>query len=435
MNTRITATHARQILDCRGYPTVQVDVWAGEHHGRADVPAGRSTGSGEALELRDRDASAYRGFGVLRAVANVNETIGPRIAGHAVSDQQGLDRLLREIDGTPGKSNLGANAIIGVSLAAARCAAAAAGLPLYRSLRFDACVLPVPMINLINGGKLTSNDLDFQEFIMMPVGARSFSEAMRMASETHMALQEIVVSRYGKLSGNTGDEGGFATPITDVREALQVLHDGVAAAGFVGDVVYALDCAATHLWDAERRVYTVGGRQYTTEGMIDLYKELVRDFGVVSIEDPLTEDDWDGWVEVTRELGGAGVQIIGDDLFVTDPERVREGVTRGAANALLWKVNQIGTLSEAFEAAEVAFRAGFGVCVSERSGETEDPLIADLTVALNCGQIKTGSPVRGERTSKYNRLLEIEEELGASAVYPGRHFRRPVLRGAEAQRG
>jgi len=435
MNTRITATHARQILDCRGYPTVQVDVWAGEHHGRADVPAGRSTGSGEALELRDRDASAYRGFGVLRAVANVNETIGPRIAGHAVSDQQGLDRLLREIDGTPGKSNLGANAIIGVSLAAARCAAAVAGLPLFRSLRFDACVLPVPMINLINGGKLTSNDLDFQEFIMMPVGARSFSEAMRMASETHMALQEIVVSRYGKLSGNTGDEGGFATPITDVREALQVLHDGVAAAGFVGDVVYALDCAATHLWDAERRVYTVGGRQYTTEGMIDLYKELVRDFGVVSIEDPLTEDDWDGWVEVTRELGGAGVQIIGDDLFVTDPERVREGVTRGAANALLWKVNQIGTLSEAFEAAEVAFRAGFGVCVSERSGETEDPLIADLTVALNCGQIKTGSPVRGERTSKYNRLLEIEEELGASAVYPGRHFRRPVLRGAEAQRG
>jgi len=435
MTRTITEVKARQILDCRGYPTVQVDVWAGEYHGRADVPAGRSTGSSEALELRDRDASAYRGFGVLRAVANVNETIGPRIAGHDVTDQQGLDLLLREIDGTPGKSNLGANALIGVSLAAARCAAAATGLPLYRSLRFDACVLPVPMINLINGGKLTSNDLDFQEFIMMPVGARTFSEAMRMASETHMALQEIVVSRYGKLSGNTGDEGGFATPITDVREALQVLHDGVAAAGFADDVVYALDCAATHLWDAERRVYTVGGRDYTTEGMIDLYKELVRDFGVASIEDPLTEDDWEGWAEITRELGGDGVQIVGDDLFVTNPDRVRAGVTKSAANALLWKVNQIGTLSEAFEAAEVAFRAGFGVCVSERSGETEDPLIADLTVALNCGQIKTGSPVRGERTSKYNRLLEIEEELGACAIYPGRDFRRPVLRGAESQKG
>ena len=433
--TRITDAHARQILDCRGYPTLQVDVWAGDHHGRADVPAGRSTGSNEALELRDRDAAVYRGFGVTRAVANVNDTIKPRIAGHDVTDQQGLDRLLREVDGTPNKANLGANAIIGVSLAAARCSAAAAGLPLYRALRFDACVLPVPMINLINGGRLTSNDLDFQEFIMMPVGARTFAEALRMASETHMALMEIVVSRYGKLSGNTGDEGGFATPITDVREALQVLHDGVAAAGYAKDVVYALDCAANGLWDERRRLYTVGGRDYTTEGMIDLYTELVRDFGVVSIEDPLAEGDWDGWVQITRELGGAGVQIVGDDLFVTNPELVRKGVGLGAANALLWKVNQIGTLSEAFEAAEVAFRAGYGVCVSERSGETEDPLIADLTVALNCGQIKTGSPVRGERTSKYNRLLEIEEELGASAVYPGRHFRRPVLRGAEAQKG
>jgi enolase len=435
MTRTITDVKARQILDCRGYPTLQVDVWAGDHHGRADVPAGRSTGTNEALELRDRDAAVYRGFGVTQAVANVNDTIKPRIAGHDVTDQQGLDRLLREVDGTPNKANLGANAIIGVSLAAARCSAAAAGLPLYRALRFDACVLPVPMINLINGGRLTSNDLDFQEFIMMPVGARTLAEALRMASETHMALMEIVVSRYGKLSGNTGDEGGFATPITDVREALQVLHDGVAAAGYKNDVVYALDCAANGLWDEQRRLYTVGGREYTTEGMIDLYKELVHDFGVVSIEDPLAETDWDGWVEITRELGGAGVQIVGDDLFVTNPELVRKGVGLGAANALLWKVNQIGTLSEAFEAAEVAFRAGYGVCVSERSGETEDPMIADLTVALNCGQIKTGSPVRGERTSKYNRLLEIEEELGTSAVYPGRHFRRPVLRGAEAQRG
>jgi enolase len=279
------------------------------------------------------------------------------------------------------------------------------------------------MINLIGGGRLTSNDLAFQEFIMMPVGAPTFSEALRMASETHMALQEIVVKRYGKLSANTGDEGDFATPIVDVREALEVVHEGVAAAGYADDVVYALDCAATHLWDEKKRTYAVGGRAYTTEGMIELYGELVCDFGIASIEDPLHEEDWEGWAELTRAL--PDTQFVGDDLFVTDPGRVRKGVELGAANALLWKVNQIGTLSEAFEAAEAAFRAGYGLCVSERSGETEDPLIADLVVALNAGQIKTGSPVRGERTAKYNRLLQIEEWLGDTAVYPGRRFRRP----------
>lgn len=261
---------------------------------------------------------------------------------------------------------------------------------------------------------------------MMPVGAQSFSEAMRMASETHMALEEIVVARYGKLSANTGDEGDFATPIVDVHEALALVHEGVAAAGYKDDVVYALDSAAAHLWNADTRTYTVSGRTYTTEQMIDLYRELVRDFGVVSIEDPLDEEDWEGFAALTAALDG--VQIVGDDLFVTNPERVRKGVSMGAANALLWKVNQIGTLTEAFEAADAAFRGGFGVCVSERSGETEDPIIADLVVALNCGQIKTGSPVRGERTAKYNRLLQIEEWLGTSAVYAGRNFRRPVLR-------
>ena len=425
MTAPITDVRARMILDCRGYPTVQVDVIAGGHLGRADVPAGRSTGSAEAVELRDGE-DAYRGKGVAKAIANVVDVIGPAMLGCDAADQVGLDRFLCELDGTPDKSRLGANALLGVSLAAARAAAAAAGLPLFRYLRADARVLPVPFVNLINGGKLTSNDLDFQEFICMPVGASTFSEAMRMASECHMALMEIVVTRYGKLAANTGDEGGFATPIVDVREALEVLHEGVAAAGYANQMVYALDCAATHLWDAARRVYTVADTDYTTDELIGFYEELVRDFGIVSIEDPLAEDDWDGWVEITRRLGAAGVQLIGDDLFVTNPGLVRRGVEQGAANAILWKVNQIGTLTEAFTAAETAFRNGYGVCVSERSGETEDPIIADLVVALNAGQIKTGSPVRGERTAKYNRLFQIEEWLGFEAVYAGCDWRRPT---------
>ncbi len=420
--TTITDVTARQILDCRGFPTVQVDVWCGDVLGRGDVPSGRSTGAAEAKELRDGGAR-YRGYDVQTAVRNVRATIGPHVVGMDAGDQGALDRFLCELDGTRDKSNLGANAILGVSVAAARAAAICAGLPLHRYLRAGSCVLPVPMINLIGGGRLTSNDLAFQEFIMMPVGAPSFSEAIRMASETHMALQDIVVARYGKLSANTGDEGDFATPIVDVREALEVVHEGVAAAGYADDVVYALDCAATHLWDEEKRTYAVSGREYTTEGMIELYRELVRDFGIASIEDPLHEEDWEGWAELTRAL--PDTQFVGDDLFVTDPERVRKGVELGAANALLWKVNQIGTLTEAFAAAQVAVEAGYGVCVSERSGETEDPLIADLVVALNAGQIKTGSPVRGERTAKYNRLLQIEEWLGDAAVYPGRRFRRP----------
>jgi enolase len=427
----ISAVHARMILDCRGFPTLQVEVSCGDSTGRADVPAGRSTGRSEARELRDGGAR-YRGSDVQGAIGKVNSEIAPGLIGRDASDQRGLDAYLCELDGTPDKSRLGANALCGVSLAVARVAAAAARLPLHRYLRFDSCVLPVPMINLVGGGRLTSNDLAFQEFIMMPVGASSFGEAIRMASETHMALQEIVVSRYGKLSANTGDEGDFATPIVDVREALALVHEGVAAAGYKDDVVYALDSAAAHLWDADTRTYTVSDRKYTTEQMIDLYKELVRDFGVASIEDPLDEEDWEGFAALTREL--AGVQIVGDDLFVTNPVRVRKGVAMGAGNALLWKVNQIGTLTEAFEAADVAFRGGFGVCVSERSGETEDPMIADLVVALNCGQIKTGSPVRGERTAKYNRLLQIEEWLGSSAVYAGRNFRRPVM-GAGAVTG
>jgi enolase len=426
VDTSIRNVTARRILDCRGYPTVQVDVWVGDVLGRADVPAGRSTGRHEAVELRD-GGPAYGGQDVSMVLDNVVERIAPQVVGLDVSDQVGLDRFLCELDGTSNKCSLGANAVLGVSLAAARCAAKIAGLPLHRYLRADSRVLPVPMVNLINGGKLTSNDLDFQEFIAMPVGAPSFSEAMRMASECHMALFEIVVSRYGKLAGNTGDEGGYATPITDVREALEVLREGVRAAGYEDEMVYALDCAATHLWDAESGSYTVGGVRHDTAGMIELYRELVRDYGIASIEDPLAEEDWDGWTAITAELGDE-IQLVGDDLFVTNPGRVRTGIERRAANALLWKVNQIGTLTEALEAAETAYRAGYGVCVSERSGETEDPIIADLVVALNAGQIKTGSPVRGERTAKYNRLFQIEEWLGPDAVYAGRAFRNPTRR-------
>jgi enolase len=419
----VTDVHARQILDCRGYPTIQVEVDCGGVVGVANVPAGRSRGGAEAAELRD-GGERYRGFEVRRAVANVTDVIAPALRGRDVADQRALDALLRELDGSPDKSRLGANALCGVSLAAARAAAACAGLPLFRYLRSDSCVLPVPLINLVGGGRLTSNDLAFQEFIMMPVGAPSFGEALRMASETHMALREIVVGRYGKLSANTGDEGDFATPIVDVHEALALVHEGVAAAGYADQAVYALDCAAEHLWDPATRTYAVSGRAYTTEQMIDLYRELVREFDVASIEDPLREDDFEGFAELTRVL--PGVQIVGDDLLVTDPARVSRGVAAGAGNALLWKVNQIGTLTEAFAAAETAFRGGWGVCVSERSGETEDAIIADLVVALNAGQIKTGSPVRGERTAKYNRLLQIEEWLGEAAVYPGREFHRPT---------
>jgi len=423
VDNAVTAVHARAILDCRGYPTLQVEVACGAVLGTANVPAGRSRGSAEAVELRDGGAR-YRGYDVRRAVAAVNDEIGPALTGRDASDQRALDAFLRELDGTPDKSRLGANALCGVSLAAARAAASVAGLPLHRYLRPDSRVLPVPLINLVGGGRLTSNDLAFQEFIMMPVGAPTFAEALRMASETHMALREIVVARYGKLSANTGDEGDFATPIVDVHEALALVHEGVAAAGFADQVVYGLDCAATHLWDAATQTYAVSGRGYTTEQLIELYRELVREFDVASIEDPLHEDDFEGFAELSKAL--PGVQIVGDDLLVTDPARVRRGVEAGAGNALLWKVNQIGTLTEAFEAAEAAFRGGWGVCVSERSGETEDPIIADLVVALNAGQIKTGSPVRGERTAKYNRLLQIEEWLGADAVYPGREFHRPL---------
>jgi enolase 1/2/3 len=417
----ITSIKAREVLDCRGLPTVRVDVELEcGAAGRADVPSGRSTGSNEAVELRD-GGDRFGGFGVLSAVGNVNGEIAGALRGFDVGGQRALDAALIALDGTANKGRLGANAILGVSLAAARAAADAHGSPLYGHLNGNGHVLPVPLVNLINGGKHASNDLDFQEFIVIPVGAESILEALQISTEVNLALAEILLERYGKSALNTGDEGGYAPAISSPHEALGLLHEAVADAGHSGRFRYGLDCAATHYHSAG--TYRLAGETRDTAAMIELYQELIRDFDVVTIEDPLDEEDFDGFAELTRV---SGVQIVGDDLFVTSPERLARGIDEGAANSLLWKVNQIGTLTEALDAAELAHRNSYSVVVSERSGETEDPIISDLAVALNAGQIKTGAPVRGERTAKYNRLIEIEEQLGETARYPGDVFRAPI---------
>ena len=419
----ITGMKAREIIDCRGTPTVQVDVWVtGALHGRADVPSGRSTGSYEAFEMRD-GGSRYGGFGVSRAVENVNSIIAPAFLERDVTEQRSIDMDLVTLDGTRNKERLGANAILGVSRAVARAAASVVGIPLYRYLNSESHVLPVPMMNLVNGGKLSSNDLCFQEFIMMPVGAESFSEALRITAEVNAILRPMTAERYGKLAINVGDEGGVVPPIVKVREAMDLLAEAVHRSGYEEKIVYALDCAATHLYDSKKGTYEFEGVELTRDQTVQFFKDLVADYPIASIEDPLQEDDFEGFAELTAAVD---IQIVGDDLFVTNKERLAQGIAMGAANSVLWKVNQIGTLTEAMETATMAFRNGYGVCVSERSGETEDPMIADLVVALNGGQIKTGAPMRSERTAKYNRLLQIEEELGSAATYAGKAFRRPV---------
>jgi enolase len=416
---RITAIDAREVLECRGLPTVQVDIALDDGTlATADVPSGRSTGAYEVAELRD-GGERFGGFGVLGAVAGVTGEIAAALVGEELPSQRELDRRLLELDGTADKSRLGGNAILGVSLAVARAAAASAGQPLYQALNANSHVLPVPLVNLINGGRHASNDLDFQEFIILPVGADSILEGLQISTEVNLALAEILLGRYGKVALNTGDEGGFAPPISDPREALGLLHEAVAAAGHEGRFRYGLDCAATHYYDADTGTYALAGETRDRDAMIELYLELIREFDVVTIEDPLDENDFEGFATLTA---AAGIQIVGDDLFTTNPERLARGIEAGAANSLLWKVNQIGTLSEAMDAAEMAHRNAYTVVVSERSGETEDAIIADLTVALGAGQIKTGAPVRGERTAKYNRLIRIAEELGETATYPGDVF-------------
>jgi len=422
-NARIRVVYAREIIDCRGYPTVEVDVELESGVvGRASVPAGLSTGTHEAQEVRDGGAR-YRGLGVRAAVRNVNKVIAPALVGKDATRQRELDALMSEgLDGTPDKSKLGSNAIVGVSLALARAAAASAGAPLYRYLNSNARVIPVPLFNLINGGKHASSDLEIQEFIIMPVGAENLSHALQIATEVNFELRDIIVAKYGKIAVNVGDEGGFVPPMTGVREPLDTLVQAVERTAYGDLIVYGLDAAANSFYDPEEKVYHLDGEKRTCDDMIELYKDLCADYQIVSIEDPLYEDDFEGWARLTAEVD---IQWVGDDLFVTNLERLRMGLEAGAANALLWKVNQVGTLTEALDVAELAYRNGYGVQVSERSGETEDSIIADLTVALNAGQIKTGAPVRGERTSKYNQLLRIEEELGDQAVYGGRQFRWP----------
>lgn len=420
----ITKIRAREIIDCRGWPTVQADVHVdGKLAGRADVPSGRSTGSHEARVLLDGDPKRYRGLGVLKAVENVNSRIAPVIEGHDVTEQRKIDNAMVELDGTTDKSRLGANAILGVSLAVARAAAQVCGIPLYRYLNPAAHVLPVPLMNCINGGRLTANELEIQEFIIMPVGAGSYSHALQITTEINEHLRELIIDKYGILATNTGDEGGFATPMRGIWEPFEFMTKAVHKAGHADDIVYAMDLAANSWFNREKRVYELGEKTYDRDGLIELYKQVATQYPIASLEDPLHEEDFEGFSILTRELNA---QIVGDDLFVTNINRLRRGVQTGAANAMLFKVNQIGTLSEAWDAAEYAYRHNYGVQVSERSGETEDPIISDLVVALNSGQIKTGMPVRGERTSKHNRLLQIEEELGAAGRYAGLNFSRPT---------
>ena len=422
----ITDVYAREILDSRGNPTIEVEVLAGDEFcGRASVPSGASTGQFEALELRDGE-KRYAGLGVERAVDHVNAKIAPGIIGMNIFDQATLDTFLIGLDGTEDKSNLGANAMLGVSMATARAAATAIGLPLYSYLGgANAKRMPVPMMNIMNGGRHATNTIDVQEFMILPVGAPDFREGVRMCAEIYQSLKALL----GQRGYNTavGDEGGFAPDLPDAKEALRMLMDACKMAGYQPgkDMVLALDVAASELYDEKLNAYVFDGESRmhgqkvlrTTDQMIAYYEELLAEFPIYSIEDPLDEEDWEGWVKMTAHLGGK-VYLVGDDLFVTNTERLKKGIELGAANAILVKINQIGTLSEAFDAVEMAHRAGWQAIISHRSGETVDTMIADIAVAFNTGLIKAGAPCRSERVEKYNRLMRIEEMLGKTADFP-----------------
>jgi enolase len=415
---KVTRVHARQILDSRGNPTVEVDVELDSGVvGRAAVPSGASTGHFEAVELRDGDAGVYLGKGVLKAVENVERELGPALAGLDVGDQAAVDRRLLELDGTPNKSRLGANAILGVSLAAAKAGALEAGVPLYRHLGGEeACVLPVPLMNVINGGAHAQNSLDLQEFMVVPAGASSFSEALRIGAETFHRLRELL-HEHGLATG-VGDEGGFAPDLPSGEEAIAVVLEAAERAGHAEKVAIALDPATTELYEGGRYRLPGEGLDLDADGLVSFWEELCGRYPIVSIEDGLAEDDWTGWKSLTERLGDRA-QLVGDDLFVTNVERLRQGIEAGVANAILVKVNQIGTLTETLEAVELARANGYAAVMSHRSGETEDTTIADLAVATGVGQIKTGAPSRSDRVAKYNQLLRIEEHLADAAVYPG----------------
>ncbi len=413
---------ARQILDSRGNPTVEVDVHTeAGFMGRAAVPSGASTGIHEAVELRDGDKKIYQGKGVLKAVANVNTTIAAKLSGFDVSDQAGLDAVIIAVDGTPNKSKLGANGMLAVSLAAAKAASKEAGLPLFRYIGgTNAVTLPIPMMNILNGGAHADNKIDFQEFMVMPVGASSFSEGLRWGVDIFHTLKSVLKKKG--FSTNVGDEGGFAPNIQSNEEAIETVLEAISAAGYKTgtQISIAMDAANSELWDAKKKKYVFhksSGKELSSDELVKFWASWVKKYPIISIEDGMAEDDWAGWNNLTKVLGSK-VQLVGDDLFVTNVERLQKGIDSHTANALLVKVNQIGTLTETINAVTLAQHNGYNTIMSHRSGETEDTTIADLAVALNCGQIKTGSASRTDRIAKYNQLIRIEEKLGKNAFYP-----------------
>ena len=414
--------HAREVLDSRGNPTVEVEVVTESGvMGRAIVPSGASTGAHEALELRDGDKSRYLGKGVERAVENVNDLIAPELIGLPVDAQTEIDNIMINLDGTENKDKLGANAILGVSLAIARAAASEFGLPLYKYIGgVNAKVLPVPMMNILNGGEHADNNVDIQEFMILPVSAKTFKEALRFGSEIYHNLKNVLKSKG--LSTGVGDEGGFAPNLKSNEEALQVIIEAIEKAGYKAgeDVYLGIDAASTEFYDANSKKYILKGegKEFTSEELVNYYKDLCNRYPLISIEDGMSEDDWEGWAMLTKELGEK-VQLVGDDLFVTNTKRLRKGIEEGTSNSILIKLNQIGTLTETIDAVQMAKQAGFTAVISHRSGESEDAFIADLAVALNTGQIKTGAPARTDRIAKYNELLRIEEELDFTAEYKG----------------
>lgn len=421
--TMIIDVYAREILDSRGNPTVEVEVWTESGAmGRAAVPSGASTGAFEAVELRDNDKTRFLGKGVTKAVENVNEIIAPEIIGMDALDQVAIDMKMLELDGTENKGKLGANAILGVSMAVAKAAADALGLPLYQYLGgVNAKTLPVPMMNILNGGKHADNNVDIQEFMVMPVGAPNFREALRMGAEVFHNLKKVLKEKG--LNTAVGDEGGFAPNLGSNEEALATIVEAIKRAGYKPgeEIALALDVAATEIYDKEKKIYRLAGegKELTAEELVNFYSDLVEKYPIISIEDGLDEEDWEGWKLITEKLGNK-IQLVGDDLFVTNTKRLSKGIEKGVANSILIKLNQIGTITETLDAIEMAKRAGYTAVVSHRSGETEDATIADFVVATNAGQIKTGAPSRTDRVAKYNQLLRIEDMLGKTAQYKGK---------------
>lgn len=412
----ITKVKAREVLDSRGNPTIEVEVYSDQHMGRAIAPSGASTGSHEALELRDDDKARYDGMGVLKAVGNVNLRIAQAIEGLDCTNQELVDSAMLQLDGTSNKANLGANATVATSMAVAKCAAACKNQPLYLSLNPQSSVLPIPMLNVLNGGKHAGTRLSPQEFMIMPIGAPSYHEGLRMAAETYHELGKIVKDRYGPSAKNVGDEGGYAPNMTKTVEALDCLVTAIENRGYTEQMYIAIDPAASSFYNEQEQLYFIDEQNLTSDELIDYWVDLAENYPIVSIEDPFFEEDFESFAELTGRIGDR-VQVVGDDLFVTNIRRIEEGLVRHAANSVLIKLNQIGTVTESIEAIKMAQANGWTAVVSHRSGETEDATIADFAVGMGTGQIKTGAPARGERTAKYNQLLRIEEQLGPKAKY------------------